>query len=506
MGVPGLQCRGQCQMQCEGCNTWDAVPGMWYPGHVPGMQCWGCTARDALPGCGTRGDTGVRCPGDTGTRCQAGTCRKGELDLLAHDLQRHEVVLLIEAPVVEQEPVPLLGGEPGAETRDKPGVTPCRAPQGCSLTPQLPGPPRYPVPSRTHQRPSPLVPTGFPHPIVLMPRGHPNTPVSLPCAHGALITPHLISPPPQMMPMGHPPPHTPPPHLRPTWHPSPYTSSDAKGTPVTPHCTTAGDAHGTPITPHPSNTHGSPRVSRQGEGEVEALAEAAEGEEGVWGEAAGAHGAEGLLVVPGGALAAEPPHQQVEAGAPVAADPRGAAAPPGAQLAALPCARPSWHLAPPKLGVGGWGENTPPPCPLPPISSRKALSPAPSLWQPPPVTMATKTKHPQSRASPPPPVGTPHSGVLGGWGPPGQGGGCPQCHQPPSDRGVVCPPTGHPWWGAHGWATMVGTGCLSTSGCPHGVPVSPTNLPQEPHWVEGQRTSCGEGGGTSGDGGRHGTG
>lgn len=70
---------------------------------------------------------------------------------------------------------------------------------------------------------------------------------------------------------------------------------------------------------------------------MEALAEATKGEEGAWGEAAGAHGAEGLLVVPGGALAPESPHQQVQTGAPISADPWGAAAPPGTQFTVLPC-------------------------------------------------------------------------------------------------------------------------------------------------------------------------
>lgn len=70
---------------------------------------------------------------------------------------------------------------------------------------------------------------------------------------------------------------------------------------------------------------------------MEALAEATKGEEGMRGEAAGAHGAEGLLIVPRGALAPESPHQQVQAGAPIPADPWGAAAPPGTQLTVLPC-------------------------------------------------------------------------------------------------------------------------------------------------------------------------
>ena len=40
------------------------------------------------------------------------TCREGELDLLLDHLEGHEVMLLIEAPVVQQQPVTLLGGKP----------------------------------------------------------------------------------------------------------------------------------------------------------------------------------------------------------------------------------------------------------------------------------------------------------------------------------------------------------------------------------------------------------
>lgn len=40
------------------------------------------------------------------------TCREGELDLLLDHLEGHEVMLLIEAPIVEQQPVTLLGGKP----------------------------------------------------------------------------------------------------------------------------------------------------------------------------------------------------------------------------------------------------------------------------------------------------------------------------------------------------------------------------------------------------------
>lgn len=43
------------------------------------------------------------------------TCRECELDLLLNDLQGNEVMLLIEAPVVEQKSIPLPGCEPGTQ-------------------------------------------------------------------------------------------------------------------------------------------------------------------------------------------------------------------------------------------------------------------------------------------------------------------------------------------------------------------------------------------------------
>lgn len=72
------------------------------------------------------------CPGLAGRVCDSGaraerhrdsgrrgrmwgrgiTCREGELDLLLDHLEGHEVMLLIEAPIVEQQPVTLLGGKP----------------------------------------------------------------------------------------------------------------------------------------------------------------------------------------------------------------------------------------------------------------------------------------------------------------------------------------------------------------------------------------------------------
>lgn len=40
------------------------------------------------------------------------TCREGELDLLLDHLESHKVMLLIEAPVIQQQPITLLGGKP----------------------------------------------------------------------------------------------------------------------------------------------------------------------------------------------------------------------------------------------------------------------------------------------------------------------------------------------------------------------------------------------------------
>lgn len=40
------------------------------------------------------------------------TCREGKLDLLLDHLESHKVMLLIEAPVIQQQPITLLGGKP----------------------------------------------------------------------------------------------------------------------------------------------------------------------------------------------------------------------------------------------------------------------------------------------------------------------------------------------------------------------------------------------------------
>lgn len=79
--------------------------------------------------------------------------------------------------------------------------------------------------------------------------------------------------------------------------------------------------HPLPPPPPPRPSH-----SREGQREVEALAQAAEGDEGASREAARGHLAEGLLEVSGRAVALEAADQQVDAGAPVPAD-AGAAAP-----------------------------------------------------------------------------------------------------------------------------------------------------------------------------------
>ena len=77
--------------------------------------------------------------------------------------------------------------------------------------------------------------------------------------------------------------------------------------------------------------------SREGQREVEALAHALEGQEGLRGEVTGGHLAVGLLVAACQALAAEAAHQQVHTRAAVLTYARGTAARPGRQLTPLPC-------------------------------------------------------------------------------------------------------------------------------------------------------------------------
>lgn len=82
-----------------------------------------------------------------------------------------------------------------------------------------------------------------------------------------------------------------------------------------------------------------PRCLREGEGEVEALTEALKSQEGVRREVAGGHLAVRLLVAARRALALEPPDQEVDAGAAILANTRGAAPRAGGQLAVLTCRR-----------------------------------------------------------------------------------------------------------------------------------------------------------------------
>lgn len=77
--------------------------------------------------------------------------------------------------------------------------------------------------------------------------------------------------------------------------------------------------------------------SREGDTEVEALAQAAEGDKGLGREAARGHLAVGPLEVAGGAHAVEAPDEQVHAGAPVLAHAIGAAARANVHLAVVSC-------------------------------------------------------------------------------------------------------------------------------------------------------------------------
>lgn len=84
-----------------------------------------------------------------------------------------------------------------------------------------------------------------------------------------------------------------------------------------------------------SLVQGRRRCLREREGEVKALAEALEGQEGVRGEVARGHLAVGLLVAAGWTLALEAPNQQVDTGAAILADSWSTAARAGRQLAAF---------------------------------------------------------------------------------------------------------------------------------------------------------------------------
>lgn len=85
------------------------------------------------------------------------------------------------------------------------------------------------------------------------------------------------------------------------------------------------------------------RCLREREGEVKALAEALEGQEGVRGEVACGHLTVGFLVAARRTITLKPADKQVDTGAPVLADSRSTAARAGRQLAEL-----SW------IQRGGW--------------------------------------------------------------------------------------------------------------------------------------------------------
>lgn len=53
--------------------------------------------------------------GDAPVAAGGRTCRERELQLLLHNLQGNEVMLLVEAAIVEQQGVPVLGGKPVGE-------------------------------------------------------------------------------------------------------------------------------------------------------------------------------------------------------------------------------------------------------------------------------------------------------------------------------------------------------------------------------------------------------
>lgn len=89
----------------------------------------------------------------------------------------------------------------------------------------------------------------------------------------------------------------------------------------------------------------------EGDGEMEALPQPLEGDEGLRGEAPGGHLAVGPLVLARGALALEAPDEQVDAGASVLAHPRSTAAGARVHLTGFACKRTStrqgrWHLTP----------------------------------------------------------------------------------------------------------------------------------------------------------------
>lgn len=90
---------------------------------------------------------------------------------------------------------------------------------------------------------------------------------------------------------------------------------------------------------------------REREGEVEALAEALEGQKGVRGKVARGHLTVGLLVAARWTLALKPADQQVDTGAAVLADSRSTATRAGRQLAALSWTQRDGHGKGKKCGL-----------------------------------------------------------------------------------------------------------------------------------------------------------
>ena len=81
-----------------------------------GTVCSGLVPGPGLAGRVCELGSGARRHGASGLWARAQgtqiTCREGELDLLLDHLEGHEVMLLVEAPVVQQQAVTLLGGKP----------------------------------------------------------------------------------------------------------------------------------------------------------------------------------------------------------------------------------------------------------------------------------------------------------------------------------------------------------------------------------------------------------
>lgn len=100
--------------------------------------------------------------------------------------------------------------------------------------------------------------------------------------------------------------------------------------------------------PKPKREPISPRTlprwhSHEGDGEVEALPQPLEGDEGLRGEAPGGHLAVGPLVLARGALALESPDEQVDTGSSVLAHARSTAPRACVHLAVLSCKGRSRH-------------------------------------------------------------------------------------------------------------------------------------------------------------------